>query len=192
MRKETMTVTMNEASAAANKITVREESGPFSFKGRMIVQRSWTPEEARQRGYTRWTDLTLYESIDKSIPFRWIVQSVARSVVYHTSVSSCGRGTKVLVATVLEDKSLYQSRVACPFCSPPDLDFMEESEMVALEVPRYSLYKCHTAAGFDKVMEDRSRTGLGNGLLNRLVSSACDLNKTFETELMESRARRRG
>lgn len=161
-----MTVTSQGKTPGAQDLVVRDEMGPLPFVGELIADLSWTYDEAHDRGHLRWTDITLYRVLQESV-YKYLIQVVGRSVVYHDPTGSCHRGVSVTVGALAQDDERYQALEPCKTCKPKDLDKIGDTTPVAVEENLYSLHKCRTAHEVVDVLYRR-----GNHLSLKLLQTA--------------------
>jgi len=184
----TMTVTESNSPGTYGKIVVKDQSGPLEFVGEMVADLSWTYEIADTYGHKRWTDLTLYRVREPDSEYMYVLQVVGRSVLYHRTGGPCRSGINLPVSMVMRDEERYRELKACPDCNPKDLDYLEESESVAVEEDLPTLHRCRTAREFVNVMNDRiSRERNKNGLSMKLLKVASAVDPNIAAEQVKTR-----
>lgn len=160
------------------KITARDEEGLLSFNGEMIAEMTWSYEAAKARGHQRWTDLVLYRVAEEGVPYRYALQVVARSVVYHKTDGPCHRGVRMTVGVLARDvdaaRFLALDPCAEPGCQPLDLDDLADEDRVKVEEDFPALHRCETAAQVVDILKDRMR-----GPAWRLMQAACRVDEDF-------------
>lgn len=184
-----MTVTDSTPSGGGNRVRVRDQDGPLEFQGEMVADLSWTYEMAKTYGHLRWTDLTLYRVTQEGSPYKYVLQVVGRSLVYHAVSGVCRSGINLTVSMVYQDQARYEALEACQQCSPPDLDDMDLSATVSVEEDLPTLYRCRDAADFLEVMgkriaQERNR----NGLSRKLLKVATNVDPEIANEQMKNRS----
>ena len=184
----TMTVTESNTSGAYGKIVVKDEDGPLEFVGEMVADLSWTYDIADGYGHKRWTDLTLYRVRQPESEYTYVLQVVGRSVLYHRAGGTCRSGINLPVGVVMRDAERYQALKACPDCQPKDLDYLHESEVVAVEEDLPTLHRCRNAAEFVEVMNSRIRRERNkNGLSMKLLKVASAVDPAIAAEQVKTR-----
>lgn len=169
-----MTLTSPELSAEPHEITVKDEAGPLKFYGQTIADLSWTYDDAYERGHNRWTDIALYRVLEEGSSYRYALQVVGRSVLYHRMNSPCRRGINTTVGLIRRDEARYDALIPCPRpgCQPVDLDELTDNEMVAVEEDLPTLYRCSSAVEVVEVLQKRGHGGQMSGLNMKLLQVA--------------------
>lgn len=154
-----------------SKITVRDSGGPRYFHGYKMVDLSWSAETALAANKLRWTDLILYRVTDKTAPWKYVLQSIGRSVVYHVPGNPCNRGIDSPVGILYEDRERYDNLLPCnvPGCRPKPLEDLDDHDRVSVEEDRYKLNRCTTP---DDIMDALRIGGVISDLGQRLLVSA--------------------
>jgi hypothetical protein len=183
-----MTVT-NEMMPASNVIVVRDKEGPLSFRGEVMVDLSWSVEEADARRHAKWTDIVLYRDTDPKSPFEYALQIIARSLLYHKVVGGCRRGVAVPVSHLAKDMVRYEFLTACPEpgCNPPELDNLQDNDLVSSEEPIYTLHRCRDADELALVLDKRSRMGAPSGINMKLKQVASQMDPAIEMAILRLR-----
>ena len=177
-----MTVTSQGKTPGASKLVVRDEVGPLPFVGEMVADLSWSFDEAHARGHQRWTDITLYRVMQRS-EYKYLIQVVGRSVVYHDPTGSCHRGVNVTVGALARDDDRYQALDPCRECRPQDLgEIKDDAFVVAVEENLYTLHRCKTADAVVDVLYRR-----GNHLSLKLLQTA----SAFDDGILKAMAKMR-
>lgn len=153
-----MTVTSPEKTQ--EEFVVCDDFGPFSITGRKIADLSWTYDVARERGYTHWTDIFVF-SVDGET-YRYGVQILGRSLVYHRDDSPCHKGMRMTVGKLAEDEDRYDGVDPCqaPGCKPKDLQDLKSTDTIWVEMDLPKYYKCSDA---DDLVATLSRHGRRQG-----------------------------
>jgi hypothetical protein len=143
--------------ARGTEIVVQDEEGPLSFRGETLADLSWTYQVAEERGHTRWTDMALHRVLEPGSPWKYVIQIVGRSVMYHRSDGPCSRGVNMAVGLLREDEPRYEALVICPRpgCQPKDLEDMGDHEVVSVEEDIYTLFKCRSGADVVQTLQNR-------------------------------------
>lgn len=184
----TMTVTGKDVAGASSMILVRDQDGPLEFVGEMVADLSWTYEIAESYGHSRWTDLTLYRVLEPGSEYAYVLQVTGRSVLYHRVGGPCRNGVNLPVSVVMRDEERYRALRACPDCTPKDLDYLEETEKVAVEEDLPTLHKCRSAADLVGVMTDRiQRERNKNGLSMKLLKFASAVDPAIAAQQVKTR-----
>lgn len=180
-----MTVT-DETGVDAHRIVVRDKSGPLPFQGEMIADLTWSYEEAEERGHQRWTDIALYKVFDDS-RYAYVIQVMARSVVYHKPGLPCQRGVSTRVGRLREDEERYDALYACEDCGPTELEELDDAATVSVEANIPTLHKCRDAHEAVKVLSQRSRTGKLSGINLKILQAASDLDHDIAEAMIATR-----
>ncbi len=130
-------------------LVVWDSMGPKTIQGEIVVDRTWSYEDARKAGHARWTDISLIRVDDPQYPScDYMLQVTARSMVYH-GIGGCAKGVRIPVGNISEavDAEMYDYLEPCKEagCQPPDLDDLADSDQVMVEVNWYKLHKCSSA-----------------------------------------------
>lgn len=182
-------MTSQSDAPGAQVITVRDDMGPLEFVGETVADLSWSYDEAYERGHTRWTDITLYRVLQDGAQYKYVIQIVGRSVLYHRLNGPCHRGVNVPVGLVRQDDERYQSLDPCPNagCQPADLEEFGDNDIVSVEENLYTLYKCPTADYVVEVMYERGGRDRKSGLSQKLLQAASRFDKDIENALKKTR-----
>lgn len=155
-------------------VTVHDGIGPLRFRGEVIADLSWTYEQAREIGHNRWTDIRVYQVADNKV-YRYVVEVIGRSVVYHRVDGSCHKGVTMSVARISEDEDRYDALHPCDLCKPVELDELDDSKKVTVEVDLPKIIKCRNAEQL--VGELR---GDGSNLSLKILQAVCLVDKKVE------------
>lgn len=167
-----MTVTDFEKTTGAQEFTLRDEQGPILLYGEIIADTSWNYDTAFERGHVRWTDITLYRNCTPGAQYRYVIQVVGRSVVYHRPNGRCHKGIAVPVSRLRLDEERYQNLAVCQICTPPDLEDMQDTDIVNAEEDLFTLHKCENADAVVKTMQNRVSRGSVSWLNVKLLQVA--------------------
>lgn len=169
------------------EIEVRDAVSPMVFDGTLLVDRSWdvaTARAATGSGPTRWTDMLLYLA-DECHPFKYVLQIVGRSLVYHRP-GECHKKGAVSTVEQLTSSDLYMDLEPCKICGPEDLDDLPLKATVSVEQARFTLHTLDTAADLMDVLRMNSRDGKrGNisGLGAQLLYDAKEKDAEIAAEM---------
>lgn len=147
------TVTSNEIPLDVRDYEVYDKDGPRLLRGRLIVDKSWTPDVAFTSGHTRWTDLLLYRVYDELSENMYALQVIAQSIVYHRENSPCRKGVHKHVGLLRRDAAQYESWAVCSDCNPDDLENLKDTDLVAAEIPKPSLETFRSAEAVVKALQ---------------------------------------
>jgi hypothetical protein len=117
-------------------LEVRDGLKPVQFEGTLLARvRTETPRRPR------WVEFELYCSEpNKSLPNGgYLIHIIGQSVVYHRHESACNTGVPHRAADLPDDAE------PCDVCRPPAAAALGGADVVDLESPRHTLYKCATA-----------------------------------------------
>ncbi len=169
-------VTMAEnETAAVEQFIVNDELGPQSLHGRLLAKCVWDYEDAYERGQVRWTDLLLYRNAETASPNQYVLQTVARSVVYHLLGGRCRRGRKAPVGLLRHDEARYEALAACTVCCPPDLNELADSYAVSVEQDFPYLDLCSNATELLALLQKSKSTALNAKLIQQAVLRDADI-----------------
>jgi hypothetical protein len=182
-----MTVTSNNGSDVARTIVVRDEAGPLEFAGESVADLSWTYDVAESYGHVRWTDLTLYRVLEEGSEWRYVIQIVGRSVVYHKVGDQCSAGIPRTVAMLKRNPERWNALRVCPTCDPEDLEDLAPGDVVAVEEDLPTLHRCRSAAEVVNVMHARSARERKNGLSLKLLQISSEVDEDIADELRKTR-----
>lgn len=189
--EEAMTVSTPEEVTQPYDIVVQDSWGPRSIRGWQIVDVSWTAEEARKRGYVRWTDIALYRVVNNSSA-TYMIQILGRSVVYHRNGGPCSnKGVSMLVGKLSDEtEKTYLQAVPCqePGCKPEDLSNLQDHDRVQMEVTIPRLYRCKDAGEVVDVLfrHGRRADGEPSNLNMKLLSAASALDPDIQLVLLNT------
>lgn len=114
--------------------------------------------------YTHWTDLALYRKTDGS--GNYVLQTVARSVVYH-AINGCERGVTVSIGTLVKrflgPDCTEPTPEPCELCAPIDIHDCGEGGIVPgvsvrMEVDWYHVSLCRDEHELLNRLRDKKRT----------------------------------
>lgn len=179
-----MTMTSPEIPAEATKIVVWDRGVPLEFVGEKLVDLSWSYDDAAEADHTRWTDLILYRVYDESSAYRYVIQVVGRSVVYHKANGPCRYGVVMHVSRIRRDTERYDALVPCNQCGVGDIDEMDGTDSVAVEVDRPSLEKCRGAFDVVQVLQRRSARERESGLSMKMLQTAVEVDDDIASALV--------
>lgn len=131
-----------EMQTEVQEFTVRDRLGELTLRGIMLADARYGRSDR-----PRWTDMALYQVTDPASEFRYVLEIVARSFVYHRFGGSCVRaGHRInTVADVRESEHRWKWLVPCRRCKPPELEAMRLSDRIAEEKDKHQLYMCTDA-----------------------------------------------
>lgn len=155
-------------------VTVHDGIGPLRFRGEVIADLSWTYTQAHEIGHNRWTDIRVYQVGDNKM-YRYVVEVVGRSVVYHRTNGSCHKGVTMSVARISEDEERYDALQPCDICKPVELDELDDAAQVTVEVDLPKIIKCRDA----KQLVDELRRD-GSNLSLKILQAVCLVDKNVE------------
>lgn len=175
-------------------IKVRDRIGPLAFQGQMIADVSWTYEEAAESGNDRWTNITLYRVHEGTTPYKYVIQVIGRSVIYHLADGPCGKGVRMKVGllSAASDQERYDALRPCGVrgCNPLDLEDLSPDDTVAVEVDRPTLHKCADADQVVRVLYAAGPPSHNGGepkdfswLNMRLLTAASSVDPDIEAAL---------
>lgn len=186
-----MTVTSYEKTpdATSGKIVVRDEFGPLEFVGETVADLSWTYAAAAQYGHDRWTDITLYRVLQKGSEYKYVIQVVGRSVLYHNPNGVCHAGVNLAVAMLAQNTARYEALKACDKvgCRPEDLNKLADAAIVSVEEDLYTLHRCRDALAVLDVLYNRSKREKRSGLSMKLLQTASKVDDDIATAMMRTR-----
>lgn len=184
-----MTVTSDEIQSEVNDVVVQDAAGPLRFQGTVVADLSWDYDAAYESGHNRWTDITLYRVLEDDSPYKYVVQVVGRSVMYHRVNGKCRSGVNMPVGLLRQDDSRYQALISCDKrgCAPADLDELDDADMVAVEEDLYTLYRCKDAVEVITIMQNRGNRGQMSNLSVKLLQAASRLDPAFREAMMRTR-----
>lgn len=164
-----------------------DEMGPFPFVGQKIAELSWSYAQARERKYTHWTDIVLYEVANA--PYKYGVQILGRSSLYHRDGGSCAKGVRMSVAKLAEDDERYDGVDPCqvPGCRPKDLEKLQNGDFVWVEVDLPRFYRCRDVDALLGELVHRNRR-LGKPVSNlnlRLLNKASLVDDDIKAAVMK-------
>jgi hypothetical protein len=187
---------IKENQPGVHEVTARDGEGPLQFSGEILADLTWSYDEAAERGHKRWTDIVLYRVAEEGSAYRYAIQIVGRSVVYHRPDSPCRRGIRMSVFRLLQDLERYDALEPCDKtgCQPSDLDELNDDALVAVENDLPTLHRCETAEDVIRVMYTEG-PGARRGdtqetlskLSSRLLQQASMVDKDIENALMMKR-----
>ncbi len=174
----------------SEKIVVRDASGRWFFQGYLISDLAWRNKVVAEGGggRLRWTDMQLYRATDPTKPFKYVLQTTSKSIVYHRADGACPHGLRQTVEKLLRNRDRYEALRPCPECLPGvdahHLDSLEESAAVNVEQDRPTLYKCRTIEQVIDSLRGRDGTivGLGLGLLDEAAENDPDIERALAME----------
>jgi hypothetical protein len=184
-----MTATLTEGArvGASDELKVRGNTDHIVFKGYLLAELVETidsAEEFLQGRPARWTDLYLYAVTHSIGQYRYVLQVVMRSLVYH-AVDGCSRGVKTTVERIKTvDPQRYQDLEPCTKCEPGDVDKMEDTDRICVERDVYFAYECPTAGD---VVDHLTKNGRVTAPGGRLLGSAALLDPAFDEAMLPSR-----
>ena len=132
---------------STEEFVVHDGLGPgLTLRGRRLA---YTSGDDRTEKY-RWTDIAIYEVIDRSSHWKYAIQVIAKSYVYHRVDSPCV-SERHRIATIKHIRSSdhrWKNLYPCwkKDCTPPDLEHMTDDAQVAEEREEPSLYLCTNPA----------------------------------------------
>lgn len=184
-----MTVTEHEISQGARRIVVRDEYGPLEFVGETVADLSWTYDEAYERGYTRWTDMTLYRVHQAESGTKYVLHVVGRSVLYHAPNGKCRKGVGTQVGLLRRDAKRYEHLAPCEEkgCMPADVDDLAESDIVSVEEDLHTLHRFASAAEVAEFVYSRTSRDGRSGLNMKLLQAASHVDKDIAQAMMQMR-----
>lgn len=91
-------------------------------------------------------------------PFRYVLEIIARSWVYHDVNSACRKSRHKIqtVSDVYESVERWRNLVPCNRCNPPDLQDMQDGDRIAQERHDTHLYLCSDADAIIQRLYHRS------------------------------------
>lgn len=147
------------------EFTVHDRLGPVTITGALLSDQRYGSETK-----PRWTDLALYRIVEtrrsssyaargegpdrlvletnrRERPFRYALEIIARSWVYHDADGTCVKERHAIsvVADVRMSGGRWRSLYPCPTCKPADLENMRPDDRIAEERQDTHLYLCSDA-----------------------------------------------
>lgn len=126
------------------EFTVRDRLGDLTVKGRMLADCRYGRMDK-----PRWTDMALYQVVDPDSEYRYALEYVARSFVYHRADGPCARkGHRITtVSEVRASEHRWRWLFPCrkPGCRPGELESMNDNDRIAEEKDNPHLYVCRDA-----------------------------------------------
>lgn len=123
------------------EFTVRDQLGELTLRGRILADCRWGRSDK-----PRWTDMVLYGVVDPESEFKYALETIARSFVYHRVGGPCVRAGHPIrmIDEVKQSEHRWRWLVPCTRhgCRPPDLEKMRPSDRIAEEKDRHHLYLC--------------------------------------------------
>lgn len=108
--------------------------------------------------------------------YRYVLEFVARSFVYHRVDGPCVKSSHQItkVGDVRESEHRWNNLMPCPKrgCRPPDLEDMSDSDQIAEEKDKHHIYLCTDAPEIIKKLYQHSREI--SGLAAKLVTEASE------------------
>lgn len=133
----------------------------------------------------RWVELTIYSTPDND----YIVETVRRSDVYHTSPTDCEAYQSYRVETVARD--LVETDRPCYRCQPPGVDELAPYDIVLSENDRVEVRR--TLYAEDVVEACREMVGTGEALApiaRRALRVAAERDPNIQAALSEQEGER--
>jgi hypothetical protein len=171
------------------EFTVHDRLGPLTITGQLLSDQRFGSGRK-----PRWTDMVLYrltrterdysrtarssgpdqrfvlEERRRESSFRYALEIIARSWVYHGATGPCvrERHTITTIGEVRGSPGRWKNLLPCTRCNPPDLEKMRDDEHIAEENPDAHLYLCYDARSLVKRLYRHSGeiSELGAKLLN--------------------------
>lgn len=148
------------------EFTVHDRLGPLAIRGVLLSDQRFGSDRK-----PRWTDMALYrvtkterdssrtarsggrdqpfllEEKRSERSFRYALEIIARSWVYHHATGPCvrERHTIVAVGDVRDSSGRWRNLFPCDKCKPEDLEEMSDDQFIAEENADTHLYLCYDA-----------------------------------------------
>lgn len=171
---------------------VQDRLGSLILRGFLLSDRRYGSEHNKPR----WTDMALYRltrterdysrTVRSGGPdqplflepgrnersFRYALEIIARSWVYHDATGPCvkERHTVVSVGKIRQSVGRWENLLPCAKCKPADLEDMSDDQVIAEENPDTHLYLCLDAQSLLRRLYRHS--GEISGLAAKLLTDA--------------------
>lgn len=131
---------------------VFDRLGPLTLRGRILASCRWDKTDK-----PRWTDMVLYGVVDTESEYKYGLEIIARSVIYHRMGSSCVRPRQrfTTVGEVYRSNFRWTNLIPCGKCKPGDLHDLNDNDRIAEEKDKHQLYLCTDAADIVKKLYRR-------------------------------------
>lgn len=185
---------------------VHDRVGAVSIIGTLLSDQRFGSETK-----PRWTDMALYRIIEtrrshsrtvrgaapgqplfveedkREKPFRYALEIIARSWVYHDATGRCvkERHTVTTVGEARQSPGRWRQLYPCTVCNPPDLEKMDAGDRIAEENEELHLYLCSDASAVVKRLYRHS--GEISVLAAKLLSESASKDRPLALALRRPR-----
>lgn len=145
----------DEPDGAISTHRVQDAARYLEFDGVLLSDVS-----TEQDTVPRWTEMSLYRTVDG----RYVLRVIGRSVVYHVHDGRCNSGIPISVDDI--DDDLLDELEPCVKCNPEPLEEFT-GLMVSLEEDRHTVHVCATADDVVAKLRNPKATGSrGTGMIS--------------------------
>lgn len=115
---------------------------PITFRGLLLADCRFGSDIK-----LRWTDMALYRVWGRRSEFRYALEIIARSVVYHRADGPCAKPDRHRISTIADvrkSKQRWDTLMPCDKsgCAPADLEKLSDTDKIAEEVEEPHTYLC--------------------------------------------------
>lgn len=136
------------------QFTVHDRLGPVKFVGQRLAYCKWGGGEDK----LRWTDMALYKITTEESEYRYVLEIIAKSYLYHRMDGPCvrSRHRTSRVADIRANGHRWENLRPCPRCAPGELEDMQDSDTVSEETDDRTILPCTSPSDIIKKLYQRN------------------------------------